>query len=99
MAISKAVEVIIVANAVSIGITKFSGFKPLLKVIIETPKDKITMPMKANMLDNQITNMKSSTLDERNTWLITRDIKAKTVNIKNEATTRFQCFFHDSLSK
>ena len=37
MAISKAIEVIIVANEVSTGITKFSGFKPLLKVTIATP--------------------------------------------------------------
>jgi hypothetical protein len=37
IATSKAVEVIMVANEVSIGITKFSGFKPLLNVIIEIP--------------------------------------------------------------
>jgi len=35
IATSKAVVVIMVANEVSIGITKFSGFRPLLNVNIE----------------------------------------------------------------
>ncbi len=34
---NRAIEVTIVDNEVSIGITKFSGFKPLLKVTTEIP--------------------------------------------------------------
>ena len=50
-----------VDNEVSMGITKFSGFKPLLNVNIEIPQDISTIPMTAIMLDNQITPIKLST--------------------------------------
>jgi hypothetical protein len=41
--------------------------------------------MTAIILDNQIMTIKLSTLDSRNTRLIARDIRAKTVKIRSEA--------------
>ena len=74
-----------VANEVSSGITKLSGFKPLLNVKIAIPKDKSTIPVTPIMLDTQIIIIKLSTLDSGNTRLIARDMRAKTVDIKSEA--------------
>jgi hypothetical protein len=50
------------------------------------------MPMTAIMLDNQIITIKLSTLDSRNTRLTARDMRAKTVKIKNEATQALVMF-------
>ena len=51
---SKDVDIIIVAKDVSSGITKFSGFNPLLKVRIAIPKDTRTIPTTAITLDTTI---------------------------------------------
>jgi hypothetical protein len=89
---SKATDVIIVAKEVSTGITKFSGFKPLLNVSTATLKDRITIPMTAIMLEIQIINRKSNTVVKAKTWLIANDISAKIVKIRNEATHTLTMF-------
>jgi len=43
-------------------------------------------------LANQIINIKSSTLDNRNTRLIASDMRAKTVKIKNDAAHALPIF-------
>ena len=82
-----------IANEVSIGMTKLSGFKLRLKAKIAMLKDKITINMTAIMLDNQIIKIKLSTPEIENTWLIARDMRAKTVEIKSEAVHAIVMFF------
>jgi hypothetical protein len=52
-----------VAKEVSTGITKFSGFIPLLNVKIATPYDKRTIPITAIIFETQITARKLNALE------------------------------------
>jgi hypothetical protein len=89
---SKAVEVTIVAREVSTGITKLSGSRPLLNVKMETPKDKSVIKTTAIMFESQIIKIKLTAIDIENTWLITREIKAKTVKIIREDPQALKMF-------
>ena len=82
---SKAAEVIKVANEVSSGMTKFSGFKPLLNVSIAMPYETMTMPMTAIMLDTQTMAITLITLDNEDTRLIAKELRAKMMKIKSDA--------------
>ena len=82
-----------VANEITRGITKFSGFKPLLKVTIAISKESSTMPITVIMLDIQIMAKKLITPEKVKTWLIINDMRAKIVKIKNEATPALNMFF------
>jgi hypothetical protein len=92
-AASKAIVVIMVANDVSKGITKLSGFKPLLKVIIDMLNDKSAMEITAIMFDSQMAIKKLSTLVGANTRFTAKEMMAKTVNIIREAAQALLTFF------
>jgi len=82
----------IVAKDVSRGITKFSGFNPLLKVSIAMLYDTRTMPMTAITLDNQIIVITLRTFDNEDTRLIAKELKAKITKIKNDASHALAMF-------
>ena len=82
----------IVAKDVSSGITKFSGFNPLLKVSIAMLYDTRTMPMTAITLDTQIIVITLRTFDNEDTRLIANELKAKTTKIKNDASHALAMF-------
>ena len=83
---------IIVAQDVSSGITKFSGFSPLRKVKIAIPSDTKTMPATAMKLDKQITTMMSTKPVTEATRFAANDISAKTRKIRKEASQALVMF-------
>ena len=73
--------------------TKLSGFKPLLNVIIDILKDRIAMPMTAITFDNQIIPRKLRTLGKEKTLLAAKDMKAKIIKMTKEAAHALPTLF------